>query len=75
MQKLSIRTQQFLGNYNLRQNIVDKFTKISKLGFSMECLAADFLHFYGTALSICLFGVQLGTPLRLPAFQDFLEIS
>ena len=50
MQKLSIRTQQFLENYNLRQNIVDKFTKISKLGFSMECLAADFLHSYGTAL-------------------------
>ena len=27
---------------NLRQRIVDKFTKLSKTGFSMECFTGDF---------------------------------
>ena len=29
--------------YNYGQKVVDKFTKWSKLGFSMECFAAEFL--------------------------------
>ena len=29
--------------YNYRQKVVDKFTKLSKIGFSMGCFAADFL--------------------------------
>ena len=30
-------------NYNFRQRIVDKFTKLSKKSFSMECFAVGFL--------------------------------
>ena len=29
--------------YSYGQKVVDKFTKLSKIGFSMECFAADFL--------------------------------
>ena len=29
--------------YNYGQKVVEKFTKLSKIGFSMECFAADFL--------------------------------
>ena len=29
--------------YNYGQNVVDKSTKLNKIGFSMECFAADFL--------------------------------
>ena len=29
---------------NLGERIVDKFTKLSKIGFSMECFTADFLR-------------------------------
>ena len=32
-------------NYNLGQKVGDKFTKLRKIGFSMECFTADFLHF------------------------------
>ena len=29
--------------YSYGQKVVDKFTKLSKIGFSMECFAAEFL--------------------------------
>ena len=29
-------------SYNLGKRIVDRLTKLSKLGFSVECFAADF---------------------------------
>ena len=31
---------------NLGQKVGDKFTKLSKIGFSMECFTADFLQFF-----------------------------
>ena len=31
---------------NLGQRVGDKLTKLSKLGFSMECFTADFLQFF-----------------------------
>ena len=31
---------------NLGQKVVDKLTKLSKIGFSMECFTAGFLHFF-----------------------------
>ena len=30
--------------YNLGQRVRDKFTKLSKISFSMECFTADFLQ-------------------------------
>ena len=32
--------------YSLGQKIVDKFIKLSKIGFSMECFITDFLQFF-----------------------------
>ena len=33
-------------SYNLGQKVVDKFTKLSKTGFSIECFTADILPFF-----------------------------
>ena len=33
-------------NYNLGQKVGDKFIKLSKIGFSMECFTADLLQFF-----------------------------
>ena len=38
--------QQILAIYNLGQRVGDKFTKLSKIGFSMECFTANFLQFF-----------------------------
>ena len=32
--------------HNLGQKVGDKFTKLSRIGFSVECFAADFLRFF-----------------------------
>ena len=58
--------------YNLGQKIGDKFTKLSKIGFSMKCVATDFLPRY---VKFWLFGGGLGTPIKPKHFRDFLEIS
>ena len=33
-------------SYNLGQKVVDKFTKLSKTGFSIEYFTADILRFF-----------------------------
>ena len=47
--------------YNLGQKFGDKFTKLSKIGFFMECFTADFLQFLSKKVKIWLFGGRLGT--------------
>ena len=32
--------------YNIGQMVGDKFTKLGKIGFSLECFTADFLRFF-----------------------------
>ena len=54
--------------YNLGQKIGDKFTKLSKIGFSMKCVKADFLPRY---VKFWLLGGGLGTPHQTQAFQGF----
>ena len=34
------------GVYNLGQKVADKLTKLSKIGYSKECIRADFLPFF-----------------------------
>ena len=41
---------------NIGQKIEDKFTKLSKIGFSVECLTADFSRFSSRKLKICILG-------------------
>ena len=40
--------------HNLGQNIVDKFMKLSKIGFYIECVTADFSQFTSTPVKVCL---------------------
>ena len=42
--------------YNLGQNVGDKFTKLGKKTFSMECFTADFLQFFNKKYQILTFG-------------------
>ena len=58
-------------NYNLGQNIVDKFTKLSKIGFSMERFTADFLQFSNATVKIYLLGGRLDTHVQFQAIQGF----
>ena len=51
-------------NYNLGQNMVDKFTKLSKINFSMGCFTADILQFPNTTVKSYLLGDRLGTHIQ-----------
>ena len=62
--------------YNIGQKVVDKFTKLSKKGFSMECFTADFLQFFFRKTSRFGFWVaDWVLIIRSKHFRDFLEIS
>ena len=63
-------------HYNRGQKIGDKFTKLSKIGFSMECFTADFLQFFYQKPS--KFGIWVDgwvLAIKPKPFRDFLEIS
>ena len=55
--------------YNLGQGVGDKFTKLSKIGFSMDCFMADFLRLFTETVKIWFFGGRLGTRHQIQAFQ------
>ena len=57
--------------YNLRQKVGDKFTKLSKIGFSMDCFTADFWGFFNENVRIWLSGGRLSTRHQIQAFQGF----
>ena len=46
--------------YNLGQKVEDKFTKLSKIGFSTECFTADFLQFFTKKRQNLAFGLTAG---------------
>ena len=41
-------------SHNLGQKVGDKFTKLSKIGFSMECFTDDFLRLLSKNVKIWL---------------------
>ena len=57
----------YFWSYNLRQKIVDKFTKLSDIGFPLECFSTGFLRFFSTKVKICILGGQLGNRLQNPS--------
>ena len=59
--------------YNHGQNIVDKCTKLSKIGVSLDCFTADFSNFLAYLWKFGFFGWGLAINSKL--FRDFLEIS
>ena len=46
--------------HNLGQKVRDKLTKLSKIGFSMECFTADFLRFFTKTPQNLAFGWTAG---------------
>ena len=59
--------------YNLGQRVGDKFTKLSKIGFSMECFTPDFLQFLTKKRQNLALGWAAGYSLSNPSI--FPEIS
>ena len=60
-----------LFRYNLGQNVGDKLTKLSKIGFPMECFTADFLRFFTKKRQNLALGWWLGTRHQIQVFQWF----
>ena len=61
MQRLEYISNFVVGMFNRGQRIADKFTKLSKIGLSMECFTADFSLFTCTNVKICFLGGRVGT--------------
>ena len=51
---------------------MDKFAKLLKIGFSMECFKAEFLQFCSTDFALEVVGWVLA--IKFKHFRDFLEI-
>ena len=61
--------------YNLWQMVGDKFTKLSKIGFSMECFTADFLQFLNKKHQNLAYGWTAGYSPSSPSISGiFLKI-
>ena len=56
---------------NLEQRVGDKLTKLSKIGFSMDCFTVDFLRFFTGKRQNLAFGWTAGTPHQIQAFKGF----
>ena len=51
--RLSSFSMLYFTTSNLGRMIVDKFAKLSNIGFLMECFIDEFLRFFGTNAKIC----------------------
>ena len=56
-------------NYDFGKGNVDKFTKLSKTGFSTVCFTADFLRALAKGVRIWLLCGRLGARRRGQAFR------
>ena len=56
-----------------KQNIIKKFMKISKIGFSIQHFMADFWQFSSTTVKTCLLGGQVVTSHQFKLFQAFSQ--
>ena len=53
--------------YNPGQGVVNKFTKLSKIGFCVECFTASFLRVFNKDLAL---SDRLGTRHQIQAFEE-----
>ena len=60
--------------YNLQQNFMDKFTKLSDLGFSKDSFIVDFLQVSSATVKTFVLGTGCALALSSRSFRDFLEI-
>ena len=62
-------------NFNLGQKVGDKFTKLSKIGFSMEFFTIDILQFFNEKRQNLSFGWTTGySPLNPNISGIFLKL-
>ena len=52
-------------------NVVNKSTKLSKVGVSLQCFTADFSQFSSTTIEMWLLTGRLGPCHQFKAFQGF----
>ena len=63
-------------NYNLGQKAGEKLTKLSKIGFSIECFTADFLHLFTKKRQNLAFGWTAGYSPSNPSISGiFVKFS
>ena len=58
---------------NLGQKVRDKLTKLSKIGFSMECFTADFLQFFYKKCQNLDFGWTAGNSSSNPSVSGIFR--
>ena len=61
--------------YNIGLTIVDKLTKLTKIGFPMECFTADYSQFSIKIVKISLLGGRLVLTINSKHFRSFLKNS
>lgn len=54
--------------YNLGQNIVDKFSKLGKIGYSVKCFRGDILQFSSATVKTFISGGLRGICLYIQTF-------
>ena len=59
--------------YNHGHNIVDKFTKLRKIGFSLECFTADFGKFLAQLSKFGFWVADWELDINFKLFRDFFE--
>ena len=59
-------------NYNLGQKAGDKFPKLSKIGFSMECFTTDLLQFFTKKRQNLALGWKAGYSPSNPSISGIL---
>ena len=67
--------EEFSNTYNLGQKVGDKFTKLSKIGFSIEYFTTDILQFLNEKRQNLTFGWTAGySPLNPNISGIFLKL-
>ena len=61
--------------YNLGKGVTDKFTNLSKIGFSIECFTADFLPFFTKKRQKVVLGCTCHQIQAFPEFSSNFLIS
>ena len=65
-----VRNETLFFEWIREKKVVNKFTKLSKIGFCMECFTAGFLCVFHKDVNIWLLGILLGTHHQIQVFQQ-----
>ena len=68
---LLIKNVDVRGSYSLGQKVGDKFAKLNKIYFSMECFTGNFLRFFTEKRQNLVLGLTAVYSPSIQAFQIF----